>query len=43
MIFWSQHWYTPFNPGQYDGALIRIEGRPRLSQHGGETRRAVPR
>ncbi len=43
MIFWSRRWYTPNQPGEYDGVLLRVEGRPRLSQHGGETRRAVPR
>jgi len=41
MYFWSKSWYTPYQPGVFDQAIVRVEVRPRLAQHGGASRTAV--
>ena len=42
MLLWSRSWCTPYAPGEFDGSLVRVQVRPRLSHHGGATRTAVP-
>lgn len=43
MAYWTRRWFTPRNPGEFDGGLVRMQVRPRLSLHGGATHTAVGR
>ena len=41
MAYWTRRWYQPTNPGEFDGGIVRVGVRPRLSNHGGRTRSAT--